>query len=132
MGKTFLSSFILVVAILLAACSSNPFVGEWAPDNDTSGNGVIRINSNGTAKSYGVTDEGTYSIQGKWSNVEGKDNAIQVTYDASTIEVNLDNPFAAEIVRTALKEMASKTLTLTISDDGEKLYGGGNGYFVRY
>lgn len=132
MGNKILSSILFVVALLLTSCSSDPIVGEWAPDNDTSGNSVTRINSDGTVKFYGDASDGSYSMNGKWSRVEGDERSINVTYDPSTMKINLDNPLAEEIMRIGLNEMASHTLTLTLSEDGERLYGGGNGYFVRY
>lgn len=132
MGKTFLSSIILAIAMLLTGCSNDPFVGEWAPDNDTSGASVTRINSDGTMKFYGDVADGYYSIKGKWSRVEDNDNSITVNYDPATIQIDLVNPIESEIIKMGLTEMASHTLSFTLSEDGEKLYGGGNGYFIRY
>lgn len=132
MGKTFLSSIILAMAMLLTGCSNDPFVGEWAPDNDTSGGSVTSINSDGTVEFYGDGPTGYYSIKGKWSHVEGNDNSIKVNYDPSTMQIDLKNPLEAVIVEEVLKKMASTTLSFTISEDGERLDGGGNGYFVRY
>lgn len=81
---------------------------------------------------YVDTEGGSYSIKGTWSHVEGNDNSIKVNYNPSTIRINLENPLEAVVVEAALKELGSNTLSLTISDDGERLDGGGNGYFVRY
>mgnify|MGYP001043379088 CR=1 FL=1 len=132
MGKTFLSSIILTMVMLFTACSNDSFVGEWVPDNSTSGENVMSINSDGTVELYVDTEGGSYSIKGTWSHVEGNDNSIKVNYNPSTIRINLENPLEAVVVEAALKELGSNTLSLTISDDGERLDGGGNGYFVRY
>lgn len=52
MGKTFLSSIILTMVMLFTACSNDSFVGEWVPDNSTSGENVMSINSDGTVELY--------------------------------------------------------------------------------
>ena len=132
MGKTFLSSIIFIMAMLFTACSNDPFVGEWVPDNDSSGGSVTSINSDGTAEFYGDSSAGHYSIKGKWSHVDGNDNSIKVKYNPSTIQINLKNPLEAVVVEALLKEMGSNTISFTISEDGERLDGGGNGHFVRY
>lgn len=133
MGKTFLSSIILIMVMLFTACSNDPFVGDWGPNNDPSGS-IFSFDSDGTAEFYGNGDagDGFYSMKGTWSHVEGNDNSIKVNYDPSTMQIDLKNPLEAVIVEEVLKKMASTTLSFTISEDGERLDGGGNGYFVRY
>lgn len=132
MGKKILASLLVAIALLVNACSSDSVIGEWAPDNDTSGNTLIKIKSGGTAEYKGDADDGTYRMKGTWSYVGEDEKTINVKFDASTIKVDLDNSLAEEFMKMGLQEMASHTLTLTLSEDGEHLDGGGNGYFVRY
>lgn len=129
-----MSVLMAFFATIICSCSSDPVVGKWAPNNDLSGKNVFELNEDGTVELTVDESDGTLRIEGVWSYVDGRDNTISIKYDESTAEADIDNPMAQRFALEVLKEMASRKITLILSDDKEKLITEGAGesdYFVK-
>lgn len=131
-GVTIRFFLYIMVAGIISSCSSDPFVGQWVPDNDRTGKSIIEIKSDGSVQYILDADDGSASISGTWNRVDGSDNKITVKYDESTVEAEADNPLVQELLAGTLAVMAQSPLPMSISDDGKELYAGGNGCFVKY
>ena len=133
MNKSILASLLAIIAIVLTSCSSDPWVGEWCPDNDLSGNSLIIINSNGSAEWICDYDDGSSEMTGKWSVVENQENTIKIDFDPNSISIDCDNPLTAVLLRNVFEEVSNESMIMEISEDGKFLHApGATTGLVRY
>jgi hypothetical protein len=132
MKKLILNLFMVFTAIMISSCSSDPAVGQWAPDNDTSGNSIYQLNNDGSAELIINEDDGSIHLDGKWDYKKDSEKIINIKFDPSSAEAESVNEIGEALLKAMARKFASHELTFTISDDGQKLTAdGGNGYFVK-
>lgn len=119
--KTIYSILSVMIILALTACSNDPFVGEWVTSNDTDGNTVFYIKSDGTMAIITDADDGYAKISGSWTRVSDSENTIKVKFDANTIELDFDNPLIEVIMQQVIQEYADAEATLILSEDGNSL-----------
>lgn len=119
--KTIYSILSVIFLMTLSACSSEPFVGEWMPANNTSGTSVTEIKSDGTVVLIIDADDGYGKIRGSWNRVSETENTIVVKFEENTIELDVDNPLVGMIMQQALEALASEDARFVLSEDGNRL-----------
>lgn len=121
--KTIYSILSVIFLMTLSACSSDPFVGEWMPENDTSGNSIIKISSDGTMSMITDAEDGYARIDGTWMRVSGNENSIELRLDMNTMELDFDNPLHELLMRQIFEEYATLIIdaSFVLSDDGNSL-----------
>lgn len=126
--------FLLVVIAALTAvsCGSDkPWVGEWIPDSGNQ-DGVIVINSDGTAEYDQNSSDGRLHIDGEWKEVSEEERSFTIKFDPSTVEASADNPLVEAFLSEGGKALSSETITEVVSEDGERMsFAGGNGGYIR-
>lgn len=119
--KTIYLILSVMIILALAACSNDPFVGEWVPSNDTDGNTVIYIKSDGTMALITDADDGYAKISGTWTRLSDSENTIKAKFDANTIELDFDNPLEEMIMQQVLEESATVESSFVLSENGNYL-----------
>ena len=120
--KTIYSILSVIFLMTLSACSSDPFVGEWMPANDTSGTSVTEIKSDGTITMIIDADDGYGKISGSWNRVADSENTIIVKFDDNTIKLDVENPLVAMFMQQGMELLADEgDMRFVLSDDGDRL-----------
>ncbi len=131
MQKTISKILVLLALFITVSCGSDkPWVGDWVADSGTD-DYVVKIKSNGTIIYDQKSDDGTLYVKGKWTEVAGSENQFTIQFDASTIDVDIDNPLGEMLLQQMAEAMCSQPINAEVSDDGKYMSFGGNGGFVR-
>ena len=123
MKKTFCSLLSAIILLALSACSNDPFVGRWMPENDTSGTSYLELNSDGTMAMITDADDGYAKISGSWTRASDSENSVKLRLDMNTMELDFDNPLNELLVRQILEEYATSIIdaSFVLSSDSKSL-----------
>lgn len=122
MKKTIYSILSVLFIVMVAACgSSNPWVGEWVPENDRNSCQVMHILDNGKAEMINDSSDGYAKMEGTWSLQGENENSMVVKFDSSSIELDFENPIIEAVMEQGLELLAEQTVEFGMTEDKDGL-----------
>lgn len=110
----------IFISVLLSGCGNKyPWTGEWIMEDNT--NGIYELTDNGLIVMSYSSQDGSFSLKGKWTEVPGKHNMIKFIFDINTLECDIDNIFSKYIAINMIYDFASIDWFLQLSKDGKRL-----------
>lgn len=120
--KTIYSILSVLFIVMLAACgSSNPWVGEWVPENDRNSCQVMHILDNGKAEMINDSSDGYAKMEGTWSLQGENEDSMVVKFDSNSIELDFENPIIAAVMEQGLGLLAEQTIEFGMTEDKDGL-----------
>lgn len=122
MKKIIYSILSVLFIVMVAACgSSNPWVGEWVPENDRNSCQVMHILDNGKAEMINDSSDGYAKMEGTWSLQGENENSMVVKFDSSSIELDFENPIIEAVMEQGLELLAEQTVEFGMTEDKDGL-----------
>lgn len=122
MKKIIYSILSVLFIVMLAACgSSNPWVGEWVPENDRNSCQVMHILDNGKAEMINDSSDGYAKMEGTWSLQGENEDSMVVKFDSNSIELDFENPIIEAVMEQGLGLLAEQTIEFGMTEDKDGL-----------